>query len=529
MGAIAMYLRLSLEDEKDLEKGYTKDESNSISNQRIMITDYIHHDPELRKYEVMEFCDDGYSGTSMDRPGMNELLKEVKANKISCIIVKDMSRFARDYIELGTYLNQIFPFMGIRFIAINDHYDSKDHVGTTIEIDTAFKTLLYDMYSKDVSVKVKASFMNKCANGEYVFGQAPFGYEKSRSKKNTVIVKEDEAVIVRKIFQFALTGMTSTQIAKQLYKDGVPTIMMMRRPECVPKNGKVVTWSSCAVRKILNNRFYLGEMIYGRRTQKSVGSRSMITLPEEEWKVIPNHHEALITPEEFAQVSLEKKNVSTKRRGKKNPLVGKLFCGGCGYSMNYKPIRKSNRNRRFECRKHSLLQIEDCCTCFKADILEELVLSMLNKELMQRASALEQQSNIMDFNKGKKDSMKRRLAEVKAEIKRLEASKAAIYEKYATSEVSALVYRSQSDQVKETLSLLSVNERELKDELELAERICQCFDEDMKQVIRYVHMEELTQEVVDTFIKKIYVYMDKRISIEWNYRDDVQAGLVKIT
>lgn len=121
MAAIAIYLRLSLEDEGN------KDESNSISNQRILLRDYIHNNAELRSYEVMEFCDDGYSGTDMDRPGMNELLEEVKRNKISCIIVKDMSRFSRDYIELGTYLNQIFPFMGIRFIAVNDNYDSKTH------------------------------------------------------------------------------------------------------------------------------------------------------------------------------------------------------------------------------------------------------------------------------------------------------------------------------------------------------------------------------------------------------------------
>ena len=187
MKCLALYLRLSLEDEGE------KDESNSISNQRKQIYEYIHHDSELSRYEAMEFSDDGYSGTNMNRPGMQKMLKEVKANKIQCIIVKDMSRFSRDYIEMGTYLNQIFPFMGIRFIAINDHYDSRDHHGSTIEIDTAFQTLLYDLYSKDVSIKVKASFENKCAKGEYVFGQAPFGYEKSREVKNTIVVNEKEA------------------------------------------------------------------------------------------------------------------------------------------------------------------------------------------------------------------------------------------------------------------------------------------------------------------------------------------------
>lgn len=123
MDKLAMYLRLSLEDRRfDSDGNLIQDESNSIGNQRKQILEYIHHDSELSKYEVMEFSDDGYSGTNMERPGMQKLLKEVKANNIRCIVVKDMSRFSRDYIEMGTYMNQIFPFMGIRFIALNDHY-----------------------------------------------------------------------------------------------------------------------------------------------------------------------------------------------------------------------------------------------------------------------------------------------------------------------------------------------------------------------------------------------------------------------
>ena len=246
MNRLAMYLRLSLEDKKTVPDDISgpKEESNSIGNQRKQILEYIHHDSELAKYEIMEFCDDGCSGTNMERPGMQKLLKEVKKSTIRCIIVKDMSRFSRDYIEIGTYLNQIFPFMGIRFIALNDHYDSREHQGSTIEIDTAFQTLLYDLYSKDVSVKVKASFENKCANGEYVFGQAPFGYEKSREVKNTVIVNEREADIVRHIFSLALEGKSSTQIAKQLYEEQIPTIMQIRKPGRKPQDGKLQTWSS---------------------------------------------------------------------------------------------------------------------------------------------------------------------------------------------------------------------------------------------------------------------------------------------
>lgn len=329
MDKLAIYLRLSLEDAA-IGDGLDKDESNSISSQRAMLHAYICSDGELREKEVLEFCDDGYSGTSMERPGVQRLLKEVKDNQIGCVIVKDMSRFSRDYIELGTYMNQIFPFMGVRFIAVNDHYDSRDHAGSTTPIDTAFQTLLYDLYSKDISVKVKASVENKCANGEYVFGQVPFGYEKSRELKNTVVVNEKEAEIVRCIFALAIDGNGSTQIARILNEKGIPTKTQMRHPERAGKSGRMQAWDNVSVRAVLNNRFYLGEMAYGKSKRKYVGSKGSIAVPAEDWKVIPDHHEPLVSVEDYEKVCLFRKGADTARKGEKNPLVGKLFCGGCG-------------------------------------------------------------------------------------------------------------------------------------------------------------------------------------------------------
>jgi len=146
--------------------------------------------------------------------------------------------------ELGTYLSQIFPFLGVRFIAVNDHYDSRSHAGSTVPIDMAFQTLLYDLYSKDISVKGKTSFESKCAKGEYVFGQVPFGYEKSREVKNMVVVNEKEAKIVRYIFALALNGNGSTQIARILNEKGIPTKMQIRHPERADKDGRAQAWDN---------------------------------------------------------------------------------------------------------------------------------------------------------------------------------------------------------------------------------------------------------------------------------------------
>lgn len=514
MEYLAMYLRLSIEDEGD------KDESNSISNQRKQIYEYIHRDSELSRYEVVEFCDDGYSGINMERPGMQKMLKEVKSNNIRCIIVKDMSRFSRDYIEMGTYLNQIFPFMNIRFISINDHYDSREHHGNTIEIDTAFQTLLYDLYSKDVSVKVKASFENKCANGEYVFGQVPFGYEKSKEVKNAVVVNEKEAAIVRYIFSLAMQGKSSIQIARQLHEESVPTIMQMRKPGKEYTDGKVHSWSENSVRRMLNNRFYLGEMAYGKSVRKSVGSKNGISVPKEDWKVIKNHHEALISEKIFEQVSLFKQEHSTKRNREKHPLTGILYCGGCGYSLNYKPLRGKNRYRRFECRKHALLKIPECCTYMSADLLEETVLLMLNKELMLRGNSVKQKKNLTSFQKAGIISLKKKQEEYRSEIKQIRAKKDELYEKYALGGLSSEEYQKKAGELAEQIHLLSVKGDDTASKLAVLESEYQKAEEDMKQIIRYSHIETLTQDAVDTFIRKVYAYKEKRVEIEWNFRMD---------
>lgn len=502
-----MYLRLSMEDEdKEVE-------SNSIRNQRKQIYEYIHHDSELGRLEVAEFCDDGYSGTNMERPGMQKMLKEVKNNKIKCIIVKDMSRFSRDYIEMGTYLNHIFPFMGIRFIAINDHYDSSKQPKNSVELGTAFQTLLYDLYSKDVSVKVKASIENKCANGEYVFGQVPFGYEKSKDIKNAIVVNEQEAVIVRYIFSLAIQGKGSTQIARQLYEEHVPTITKMRKPDKEYTDGKVHSWTENAVRRILNNRFYIGEMAYGKSVRKAVGSKKCIAISKEEWKIIKNHHEALISEEVYEQAALFKPGVSTKRKRKKHPLTGKLYCAGCGYSLNYKPFTEKNRYRRFECRKHALLQIPECCSSINAHRLEEAILLMLNQELQLLVDAVKKKQSFTLFQKKAKAQLK----EEQLHIRKLEARKDSLYEQYALGKIAKEMYQAEANVLAEKITQSLVNVKKTTSGLEKLEREYQENEEAKNQINAGVQIQKLTQEVTDTFIKRVFVHKNKRLEIEWNF------------
>lgn len=372
-------------------------------------------------------------------------------------------------------------------------------------------------------VKVKTSFQNKCANGEYVFGQVPFGYAKSTTEKNTVIVNEKEAEIVRHIFSLAEKGMSSTQIAKELIAEHTPTITQMRYPERKMKR-EHPAWSNTAVRGILNNRFYLGEMTYGKSVRKSVGSKNGIAVPKEEWKVITDHHEPLVTPEVFARVSAfrpeqsKKKKNSALQNREKHPLTGKIYCGGCGYSINYKPQSSNGKMpNHFWCRKHSLLQIPDCCTYFRADILEEIVMTELYRELKRRGDLIKQRESLEQFQKEEWNRLNKELGTYRTQYRSLQAEKDTLYESYAIKQIGAGEYRSRTDGIALQMQELSCKI----EETELAiSRLTEEYHrpkQDMKEVIRFSQMEKLTQEAVDVFIKKVTIYRDKRVEIEWNF------------
>lgn len=217
MGKLVSYLRLSKEGE------FVKDENNSISNQRELIRKYIRKSPELMKMEQIELKDDGYSGKNMERPAIQELLSMIKKGNVSCIIVKDISRFSREYIETRKYMEQIFPFLGIRFISINDNYDSAECIGGIAEHDVAFKGILYDFYSEDLSEKVKTSLSVRRASGRYLAPFAPYGYRKAENDKHKLEVDEEAAHIVKRIYNEYICGSSMYQIAQKLNEEHVIT------------------------------------------------------------------------------------------------------------------------------------------------------------------------------------------------------------------------------------------------------------------------------------------------------------------
>lgn len=297
MKRVAGYYRLSVEDED------TKLESNSITSQRLLVKRYIQQDEELSLYEYCEFFDDGYSGTTMERPGMKSLLEAVKGEEIGAVVVKDISRFSRDYIELGTYMEQIFPLMGIHFIAVTDHYDSRESMENGVTMEIAWKGLLADFYCKDVSAKVKGSLEAKRKMGQYATGLAPFGYTKDADDPYRLVIVPQEAEVIRYIFGLAAAGSTLTQICQRLNSEKLPTPQqykaLRRKQEGTKPQTPAKCWQAGMVRSILTNENYIGNMVYGKTKQAAVGSKKKILKPKEKWQIFEDHHEAIINRELF--------------------------------------------------------------------------------------------------------------------------------------------------------------------------------------------------------------------------------------
>ncbi len=299
---IAIYMRLSKEDGND------DSESNSIINQRLLLQQYAAG--HFEDYTLQEFQDDGFSGLNFNRPGIVKLLKAAEDGEIDCIIVKDFSRFSRDYIEMGNCLERFFPKLGVRFISVNDSYDSEYRMGSSSGLDTAFKSLLYDLYSKDLSVKVKASLRTKKEQGQYVSGTCPFGYRKSPKDRHMLLIDEEEAAVVKRIFRMTAEGRNSAEIAECFNREGVKTPIQFRIEKQgikrQPKGGRFV-WSRSTVCAILRNPVYTGDIVYGKYTRYEVGGKNHLK-PKCKWKTHHGHHEAIIERDFFEMIQKRKKS-----------------------------------------------------------------------------------------------------------------------------------------------------------------------------------------------------------------------------
>lgn len=369
----AMYLRLSRDDSDvgDVTdgKGNMKSESNSIGNQRELIRAYIHEQQDMELYDI--YVDDGFSGSNFDRPEFKRMMSDVEAGRVNCVIVKDLSRFGRDYIESGRYIQKVFPALGVRFIALTDHYDSFHADAGESGIVLPVKNFINDSYCRDISTKVKSQLEVKRKNGECIAPFALYGYRKAEYNKNQLVIDEYAADIVRKIFEWKMDGMAVSAIAEKL--NGLGVLSPKEYKKSIGSNykggfsGAVKSmWSSSTVKRILTNEAYLGHLIQGKTEKINYKLKKSVEKPKGDWIKVEDTHEAIISDDNFLIVqNLLKSDSRISPVTEKNSLfAGVLFCGDCGEQMirrvnHYKDTQKvyyicSTKNRGEGCTRHSI-------------------------------------------------------------------------------------------------------------------------------------------------------------------------------
>ncbi|PWL52850.1 MAG: recombinase [Clostridiales bacterium] len=346
----AIYARLS---DDDADKGETK-ESDSIVNQKEYIREYLKSMPEIRV--CSERADDGFSGVDFFRPGFQQMLEEVRAGEVNCIVVKDLSRLGRNYIDTGKYLQE-FARLGVRFIAINDGYDTANLQGQASTILLPIKNLMNDSYSRDISVKIRSHLEVKKRKGEFVGAFAGYGYMKDENDKNRLVVDEYAAEVVRDIFKWKLEGMSQQGISDRLNENGVLSPAEYKRSlgmkyhtgfKCNPH----AKWTAVAVGRILRNPLYIGSTVQGKTGRPNYKIKTLAPKPQETWIVVEHTHEGIVTKEEFETVNgLMRKDMRIpSSETTVYPLSGLIFCADCKQNMVRKTVpAKGKRYLYYTC------------------------------------------------------------------------------------------------------------------------------------------------------------------------------------
>ena len=386
-----MYLRLSSEDK---EKAV---ESNSIKNQRQLILEFLKKHPEIRL--IGEKVDDGYSGVNFDRPGFQEMMEEIRSGRCNCVIVKDLSRFARNFIESGKYLQQLFPFLGVRFIAINDNYDSADSDFQTDNLYIPLKNLINDTYSRDISIKMRSYCDYRMSKGLLVCSFPVYGYLKDQDRKH-LIVDEYAAGIVQSIFRCKLGGMSNQGIANKLNEQQVLCPADYKRSIGMKfksgfRQNKVSKWSHGMVLRILSNPVYTGCLVQGKRYRPNYKVKKAVGRAEDGWNVTENSHEAIVGKAEFETVQrllLVDYNIPNGR-DTVYMLSGLLFCADCHQVMTRRYVTyrdkkyvyyncSSHKRDKTACSMHSIK--ENAITDSLIEIINQHIASVLEIDKMLR-------------------------------------------------------------------------------------------------------------------------------------------------
>ena len=509
----ALYCRLSLEDSRE-------NESMSISNQKLMLRDYAEKNA-MFQYEY--YVDDGYTGRNFNRPSFQRMIADIEAGKVGCVITKDLSRLGRNYIEAGSYIEIFFPKHNVRYIAVTDGVDSL----TRQEMDiTPFKNILNDMYSRDISKKVLAGRMTRSRQGKFCGGQPPLGLMRDPDEKGHLIIDPETAPVIRRIFELALDGWGCMRIAKQLMDDKVPITRVKANTEC---DVNYYSWGGARISHILRNPFYKGAHLVCRTHQKGIRSNTYDIIPREDWEVIENCHEAIVTPAEWEQVQEIIDRRPTIMKGNACPFYnlfhGIIYCATCGKSMQvrYEKVGRTGKNRftgkerepidkaYYICQTYNRLG-KNACTSHKIEARD--LYNLVLKDIQDLAAMALKDADV--FYQRLSSRMERRYmadaSEMKKECDRLEARNQEIDSMFMslyTDKAKGILTEQRFLKLTATLEQEQDANRKRIQDLMLVMRRTDEQESDvrtfMQEIRKYAAIQELDEAVLNRLISKILV------------------------
>lgn len=503
---IAKYLRLSLDD--------AKSESMSIENQRIIIGEHIASLDESN-VKVLEFVDNGHSGTNFERPGVQEVLRLVQSGVIDCVIVKDFSRFGRNSLEVGYFIEKVFPLFHTRFISVSDMFDTNDHEEDTGGLAVAIQYVTHEFYSRDLSKKIKSAKRERMRRGEYQSKNCVFGYIKGEDGRLTI--DDLAAETVRMIFALAAEGNSYSAIAKRLYdaKRPTPAEYKMRCKRIKRELGSKYDclWKNSILLNILSDEQYIGTYIAGKTSSIEVGSKKVVWNDESLWIKIPNHHPAIIDSTTFDKVReiREARQAAHKRKprtqkwhdqNRHSILSGKVVCGCCGRVMN----RSTTKNPAFHCR-YSIAAPD--AECHRLKIMEDDLKKMLNEIIQKQVQVILDTSNADDVW-----AVDSRLQEHEKRITECMEEKKRLYELFVLHEIDAESYAAQKAECDANLRRLKQALNTISDKA-VEQKAQHDSDAAVRDAAKAVDGNGLNQNLVELLVDRVYVYPGERIEIAW--------------
>ena len=529
---VAIYLRLSKEDDDLSCSSGAKSESNSISNQRKLIYDFMKSHTELELYD--EYKDDGKSGSNFDRAEFQRMMKDIEAGKVNCVIVKDQSRFGRDYIDVGKYKEKIFPKLGVRFITINEGYDS---LSATSSDDLAFtiNSFVYDFYIRDISTKIRTNLTAKKQNGEYAGAFVAYGYVKDSDDKSKLVVDPFAANVVRDIFRWKIEGLSPQNIAVRLNELGIPSPAEYKRlsgsnyKTSFQTSSKAV-WSHVSVRRILKNEIYLGVMIQGKRTTPNYKTKTVVTKAESEWLRVEGTHEAIISVRDFELVQELLKDDTHCRAGDVTVPVyaGRIYCGDCGATAVRKTVSyagkryvyyvcNANKHDKTVCSRHSI----------REDILDQVIYQTVRHQidlLLDVDKALRQFENL-SWEKHKLKQLDASIEIQEEVVRKNNTLRLGIYEDLRAGLLDRSEYESLKKELAERIAeATDAIEKLNKEKREILDGVSkqQSWIEQFRQ---YENVTELTRPMVIHLIERINIFEDSHIEIVFRHRNQIKEIL----